>query len=56
MHYKPGPKLQKFGDLFRAAPCPFCMAQIACKSDLKSENLILKKECPDPCRDGALEV
>ncbi len=42
---------------FRAAPCPYCMAQIiACKSDLKSGNLILKKECPDPCIDSSIEV
>ena len=42
---------------YRAAPCPYCMTQIiVCKSDLKSGNLILKKECPDPCIDSSIEV
>jgi ParB-like chromosome segregation protein Spo0J len=37
---------------FRAAACPSCMAQLmACKLDLKTGNLILKKECPKSCSD-----
>lgn len=35
---------------FRAAPCTKCFGQLmACKLDLVSGNLIIKKECPDPC-------
>ncbi len=41
----------KKGNLFRAAACPRCYERLmACKKELMaSGNLLIKKECPEPC-------
>ena len=40
-------------NFFRAAACPRCYERLmACKKELMaSGNLLIKKECPDPCLD-----